>query len=135
MESLIFINLVGKTHKGEYIYEFLFSDKIDIIEITGEDWDIEPANGKPSPPDMEYITDVGILKTKTVLELAQNSDTFSMIDVMDDVISIAWEKRNEEEDETYHKRLVFRFGDTKQQINDKLYERDLILKKPDKIEL
>jgi hypothetical protein len=57
------------------------------------------------------------------LELIQNSDFFSMIDAMDDVVALAWES----EEEQGQKRLVFRFGEEEQKIKDKLYERDLIL--------
>jgi len=56
------------------------------------------------------------------LDLIQNSDFFSMVDAIDDVVSLAWESDDENK-----KRLVFRFGETEQQIKDKLYERDLIL--------
>ena len=46
-----------------------------------------------------------------------------MIDAMDDVVALAWET---DEDEN-QKRMVFRFGVSEQEIKDKLYERDLIL--------
>jgi hypothetical protein len=49
------------------------------------------------------------------------------MDSMDDVIALAWEKETEEIDFTKTKRLVFRFGETEQQIKDKLYERDIVL--------
>jgi hypothetical protein len=132
--NLIYINKVGKNHKGEFLYEFIFSDRIDIIEIDGDNWDVNPANGKPEPPDLDYIDDVGILKTKVELELIQNSDSFGMEDAKDGIIALAWSIINDDEEDIY-KRLVFSWGDTKNQVNDKLYERDLILKKPDKIEL
>ena len=95
---------------------------------------MNPANGKPEPPDLDYIDDVGILKTKVELELIQNSDSFGMEDAKDGIIALAWSIINDDEEDIY-KRLVFSWGDTKNQVNDKLYERDLILKKPDKIEL
>ena len=57
------------------------------------------------------------------LELIQNSDFFSMEDAVDDVVALAWET----EEYGNHKRMVFRFGMSEQQIKDKLYERDLIL--------
>jgi hypothetical protein len=46
---------------------------------------------------------------------------------MDDVVSLAWEKENESVDFTTTKRLVFRFGESEQEIKDKLYERDIVL--------
>ena len=57
------------------------------------------------------------------LELIQNSDFFSVIDAMDDVIALAWES----DDDNIKKRMVFRFGTPEQEIKDKLYERDLVL--------
>ena len=46
-----------------------------------------------------------------------------MEDAIDDVVALAWEIEEHEN----HKRMVFRFGMSEQQIKDKLYERDLIL--------
>jgi len=56
------------------------------------------------------------------LELIQNSDYFSMIDAVDGVVALAWEK-----EDTESERMVFRFGQTEEEINDILYSRDLIL--------
>jgi hypothetical protein len=49
------------------------------------------------------------------------------MDSIDDVISLAWEKENEDIDFSQTKRLVFRFGQTEKEIKDKLYERDIVL--------
>ena len=57
------------------------------------------------------------------LKWLQNSDFFSVIDAMDDVIALAWES----DDDNIKKRMVFRFGTPEQEIKDKLYERDLVL--------
>ena len=65
--------------------------------------------------------------TEIELELIQNSDFFSFIDGMDDVVALAWEKENEDIDFSQTKRLVFRFGQTEKEIKDKLYERDIVL--------
>ena len=46
---------------------------------------------------------------------------------MDGVISLGWEKENDEIDFSVTKRLVFRFGETEQEVKDKLYERDIVL--------
>jgi hypothetical protein len=94
------------------------------LEVWGESWESKPCNGYPSPPELQYIKRVGVLRNTDVkLELIQNSDFFSMIDSMDDVVALAWEQ-----DETEgQKRLVFRFGCSEDEIKDKLYERDLVL--------
>jgi hypothetical protein len=121
MSYLIYVNGLGPNYKGDNLYEFIFSDSLD---VWGESWESKPSNGYPTPPELKYIKKVGVLKkTDVKLELIQNSDFFCMIDAMDDVVALAWES----EEEQGQKRLVFRFGEEEQKIKDKLYERDLIL--------
>ena len=121
MSNLIYVNGLGPNYKGDNLYEFIFSDEID---IWGEFWESKPSNGYPTPPELKYIKKVGVLRNTDIkLELIQNSDFFCMIDAMDDVVALAWETEESEG----QKRLVFRFGETEQKIKDKLYEIDLIL--------
>ena len=123
---LIYVNELGPNYKGDNIYEFIFSD---VEEVWGEEWDVEPASGRPSPPNIEYIKKVGVLRNSDIeLELVQNSDFFSVYDAVEDVISLGWEKSDSEfvVDSNY-KRLVFRYGDTVKSVEDKLYERDVVL--------
>lgn len=125
MNFLIYINELGPNYKGDNIYEFIFSDT---LEVWGESWESKPANGNPTPPNIEYITKVECLKSEEIsLDLIQKSDFFCMTDSMDGVIALGWEKETSESNFDKTKRLVFRFGDTEQEIKDKLYERDIIL--------
>jgi hypothetical protein len=59
--------------------------------------------------------------------LVQNSDVFSVIDFMDGVLALGWEKEDDEKDFSLIKRLVFHFGETEESVKDKLYERDIVL--------
>ena len=121
---LIYVNIIGEDHKGNTHYEFIFSDTIN--HIDGEDWDMVPASGRPSPPDHHFIKKVGKLECKMKLEVVQNSDTFAVWDAVDGVIALAWE--NIDSYESYpEKRLCFRFGATDSEVEAKLYEKDLIL--------
>jgi len=121
MSKLIYVNGLGPNYKGDNLYEFIFSDNLD---VWGDSWESKPSNGYPSPPEIQYIKKVGVLRNTDVkLELIQNSDFFCMIDAMDDVVALAWETEELEN----QKRMVFRFGMSEQEIKDKLYERDLIL--------
>lgn len=121
MSHLIFVNGLGPDYKGDNLYEFIFSDE---TEVWGEGWENKPSNGYPAPPDLKYISKVGILRnTNHKLDLIQNSDFFSMVDSLDDIVALAWE--TEEIEGT--KRLVFRFGESEKLIKEKLYEKDLIL--------
>ena len=121
MIYLTYVNGLGPNYKGDNLYEFIFSDSLD---VWGESWESKPSNGYPTPPELQYIKKVGVLRnTDLKLELIQNSDFFCMIDAIDDVVALAWETEESEG----QKRMVFRFGSTEQEIKDKLYERDLIL--------
>ena len=121
MSYLIFVNGLGPNYKGDNLYEFIFSDTKD---VWGESWESKPSNGYPSPPELNKIKKVGVLRNTDIkLELIQNSDFFCMIDAMDDVVALGWEP----EEVRGQKRLVFRFGEEEQKIKDRLYERDLIL--------
>ena len=121
MSYLTYVNGLGPNYKGDNLYEFIFSDSLD---VWGDSWESKPSNGYPTPPELKYIKKVGVLRnTDLKLELIQNSDFFCMIDAMDDIVALTWETEELEG----QKRLVFRFGSTEQEIKDKLYERDLIL--------
>lgn len=125
MNYLIYINGLGPNYKGDNIYEFIFSDT---LEVFGENWESKPANGYPSPPDIEYIKKVGTLINEEVeFDLVQNSDVFSVIDSMDGVLALGWEKENDDKDFSLIKRLVFQFGESETSVKDKLYERDIVL--------
>ena len=126
MSYLIYVNELGPNYKGDNIYEFIFSDSIE--DVWGEAWESKPSNGYQLPPDIEHIKKVGVLKNDQItMSVIQNSDYFSMIDSMDDIIALCWENESEDVDFTRQKRLVFKFGETEQSVKDKLYERDLVL--------
>tara|TARA_R110000782_G_scaffold83335_1_gene163336 strand:+ start:2988 stop:3398 length:411 start_codon:yes stop_codon:yes gene_type:complete len=121
---LIYINKVGANYKGNILYEFIFSDTIE--HIDGENWDTYPASGRPESPHSKFIKKVGVLETDVVFELIQNSDTLAVWDAIDGVIAMAYENINDYD--TYPEtRLHFHFGDKIKEIEEKLYEKDLIL--------
>jgi hypothetical protein len=125
MSYLLYINGLGPNYMGENIYEFIFGDSLE--DVWGENWEARPANGYPSPPDVDHVKKVGVFThNKITLELVQNSDVFSVQDSIDGVIAIGWEKEDEI-DFSLVKRLVFKYGDQEQDVKDKLYERDLVL--------
>lgn len=126
MSFLIYVNELGPNYKGDNIYEFIFSDSLE--NVWGDSWESKPANGYPSPPDIENIKKVGVLKNdKIKLSVIQNSDFFSMIDAIDDIIALSWEEESEMINFDHNKRLVFRFGEKEESVKNKLYERDIVL--------
>jgi len=122
---LIYVHKIGGTdYKGNYMYEFIFSDTTK--DIDGEEWDTFPASGRPEPPHENFIKKVGRLETDLNFDVVQNSDTFAVWDALDGVIALAWENINDYD--TYpDTRMFFSFGSTIAEVEAKLYERDLIL--------
>lgn len=122
---LIYVNVVGKSYDGNYRYEFIFSDSKE--NIDGEDWNMYPASGRPEPPSDEFIKKVGYVNTEIKFDVVQDSDTFAVWDAIDGVIALAWENINDYE--IYpDTRTCFRFGEEIEVVENKLYEKDVIIK-------
>jgi hypothetical protein len=122
--KLIYINKVGKDWSGTYIYEFLFSDTTE--NVDGEEWDSVPASGRPEPPHSEFVKNVGILKSDIKFHLVQESDTFAVWDSVDGIVALGWEDVDDY-DVYPESRLWFGFGLDIDEVNERLYERDLVL--------
>lgn len=124
--NLIYINEIGLDYKGQKQYEFIFSQS---DEFDMDLWFSIPASSVADSlsPDFEYIHLVGLLKdTDLILELIQNSDYFGVIDAVDGVVSLGWEKYNPDSDE---ERLTFKFGETLESVSKKLKNRNYNLLK------
>ena len=122
--KLVYINKIGQNWKGNYIYEFLFSDVVK--DIDGEGWDSYPSSGNPEPPEGRFVKETGLLNTTLKLDLVQESDSFAMWDAVDGIVAMSWENM-EGYDEYPEKRLFFSFGEDIESVNNKLYEKDMVL--------
>ena len=78
---------------------------------------------------IHFIKKVGVLKNVNIdLHLIQNSDFFGVYDSIDGIIALAWEDEDSDSIlDNKFKRLVFHYGDSVKTIEDKLYERDIVL--------
>jgi hypothetical protein len=118
--ELIYINELGPDFKGQKQYEFIFSED---DEIDDENWFTIPASliSSSLSPNINYINMIGLLKDTDIdLELVQNSDYFGMIDAVDGIIALGWEKFNEENS---NNRLYFKFGDDIKNVTEKLLNK------------
>tara|TARA_R110001592_G_scaffold67486_1_gene207090 strand:- start:1236 stop:1652 length:417 start_codon:yes stop_codon:yes gene_type:complete len=125
---LIYINRIGTTFKGEHIFEFLFSNSVDW------EWDESwyessvMTDTRELSPNESIIKVVGTLKTNEFdLELVQEDGVRDIYNAVEGIIALGWEKL-EEEEEIPERRRVFNFGDTKESVDEQLYEYDLTLK-------
>lgn len=121
---LIFVNEIGVDYKGQKQYEFIFSTS---QEIDMDEWFIIPASAssRTKSPEIQYINLVGLLKNTNIdMELVQNSDYFGVIDAVDGVVALAWEKFDIMNDDA---RLAFKFGESIDSVNKKLKNKGFAL--------
>ena len=125
---LIYINRIGTTFKGEHIFEFLFSSS---VEWEWDDSWYESSvmtDTRELAPDESIVKIVGTLKTDLFdMELVQEDGVRDIYNAVEGIIALGWEKL-EDEEEIPEKRRVFNFGDTKESVDEQLYEYDLSLK-------
>ena len=130
---LIYINELGRDYKGQRQYEFIFGKELvssynekETLEIEN-DWFIITSSGRALPPKLEAIDLVGLLKNSDLeLELVQNSDYFGLIDAVDGIIALGWEKYDIEITDKID-RVSFHFGESVASVTDKLITRGLRL--------
>lgn len=121
---LLYINEIGVDYKGQRQYEFIFSDDISVID---DSWYIVPSSSRASPPDIDYIKKIGLLKNSDiVLDLVQNSDYFGVIDSVEGIIALGWENYDSKYAELYL-RLSFFYGEHIDSIISKLNKKDINL--------
>jgi hypothetical protein len=122
--KLIYINEIGSDYKGQKQYEFIFSES---TEIDMDEWFVIPSSStsQPKSPEVEYVDLVGLLKdTDLHLELIQDSDYFGVIDAVDGVVALGWEKFDFDSE---FERISFKFGESLESVTKKLKQRDYLL--------
>ena len=141
--KLIYVLKVGKNSKGESLYEFIFSKDPGNIDVEMWNWDQSPAieHKEFTIPDSDYVDEVLSLTTK-------DFSLFCLHDAVDRpyihgyhlIQALAYEDEEDDSNPEYEEYeemfesndelplLVFHYGMTKKQVEDKLYERNIILK-------
>ena len=126
--DICFINLVGKDLDGNYTYEFLFTPNSDTF--WGTDFEYKPCglcNGLV-PFDDEDST-LYIIKTTIKLDLIQNSLCFGFQDCVDGIVAMAYENIDDLEEYPQNGRLVIHFGESFEEVEEKLAEHNIIMVK------
>lgn len=132
---LIYIHLIGYSHNGTGIYEFIFTENPYNINYSEWNWLEIPIKGNAIPPENGYFDKIvrfELDRFKLIL-LSESTNTFKYFDGFDDIIALAWEDDENnlelESDTSTVKRLVFRYGDSFKSVSDKFYARDIIFNK------
>lgn len=127
---LIYINELGKDYKGQRQYEFLFENDNENWPLSfaiNDDWFTIPSSGRATPPEIDFIDQVGLLKNSDLqLDLVQNSDYFGVIDAVDGIIALGWEPFDMFAEER-PERVSFHFGESVESVTEKLTTKGLRL--------
>lgn len=123
---LVFVEKITEqtTSNGMFMYDFFFSETPEIV--WGADWN-QPC---PSACDIENIrpektTYNGIKRLSTIIPFstAGENSCFSMQDMVDGILACAWEDISDYEEYPDPFRLIFKFGETFNSVEDKLAQR------------
>lgn len=121
---LIYAELVGKDAHDLYEYDFYFSESPETA--WGEDWN-EPCPAACDKdimrPDISMYSEIRRLNTIIPFGLMQNNCCFSLQDAVDNIIPCVWEDISEYEEYPTPIRLVFKFGESFESVEDKLAQR------------
>lgn len=118
--QLFYVHKVGYNFSDEFIYQLLFTNKIE--EIRDIDWDEIICDSIPNLPK-QYVDTFIQIESKIEFELGIDSVMFNMYDIIDGVIPIAWQKNNT--DDNMKKRLHFRFEENYLSVRNKLEEENI----------
>jgi hypothetical protein len=112
--------------KNENVFRFYFTSEDKIDDVVGEGWSTICSN-QVVRPYKKYIESTYIIENRRLdMELLTENDYYTYNDGADGIIALAWEYS---ENETPNKRLVFQFGDTLENVENKLYNKEILLKK------
>ena len=119
---LVYIEPIGMNSMDMFEYDFLFSDAPDVV--WADDWAEQcPSACQNMRPDDSMITEVKRLATIIPFGLAQKNSCFSMQDCVDGIVALAWEDMSDYEEYPEPIRLIFKYGESFEKVEDKLAQR------------
>lgn len=127
-EYLAFVDYIGRTIDGKYIYRFDFT--VDADSVWGEYFNVTPAGIVPDlQPDINSLSKCCKVNFPIEMQLAKKNYCFSMQDCIDGIIPLIFSEISEDGIEYNDAPLFFKFGEnfetikeTLQSINIELYD-------------
>ena len=145
--KLIYVLKIGYNSKNQGLYEFVFSKDPTNIDYEKWGWDLTPACDNANPPEEDFVDQIYSLQTDSF-------DLFCLHEAVDreymhgyyNIHCLAYEQEREdsgyddyenifdqlggkEETESDIDVLVFHYGMTLEDVENVLYQRDIILRK------
>lgn len=108
-EYLAFVDFIGRTTDGKYIYRFDFTTDTDIV--WGEFFNIAPAAIVPNiQPDINTLSSTANVVFPREMIIAKKNYCFSMQDCIDGIIPLIFCEIDENTIEYHEKPLYFNFA-------------------------
>lgn len=118
-EYLGFVDCIGRTIDGNYIYRFDFTNDIDII--WGEYFNVAPAGIIPDlQPDKNTLSRSGKVIFPREMIIAKKNYCFSMQDCIDGIIPLIFSEIDEYAIEYNGGPFFIRFGESFEEVKNKL---------------
>ena len=120
-EYLGFVDEIGRTTEGGYLYRFDFT--YDPDSLWGEFFNIPPACIIPNlEPDPNCLSRSAKIISPVQLMTAKSNACFSMQDSIDGIIPLCFSEIDDDVIEYHDKPLKFRFGEELETVEMKLNE-------------
>ena len=118
-EYLGFVDLIGRTIDGNYIYRFDFTTDIDVL--WGEYFNVTPAGIIPDlQPDKNALSRSGKIVFPREMVIAKKNYCFSMQDCIDGIIPLIFSEIDENTIEYNDAPFFIRFGETFEEVENKI---------------
>lgn len=120
MEDFLgFVDLIGRTIDGKYIYRFDFTTDTDVL--WGEYFNVTPSGIIPDlQPDKNALSRSGKIIFPREMAIAKRNYCFSMQDCIDGIIPLIFSEIDEETLELDDKPFFIRFGESFNNVEEKL---------------
>ena len=120
MEDFLgFVDLIGRTIDGKYIYRFDFTTDTDVL--WGEYFNVTPSGIIPDlQPDKNALSRSGKIIFPREMAIAKKNYCFSMQDCIDGIIPLIFSEIDEETMELDEKPFYIRFGESFNEVKEKL---------------
>lgn len=120
-EYLGFVDMIGKTIDGDYIYRFDFTTDTDVV--WGEYFNVTPSAIIPDlQPDKNSLSRTGKVIFPREMIIAKRNYCFSMQDCIDGILPLIFCEIDEDTIELNGEPFFLRFGETFEMVEKKLFD-------------
>ena len=118
-EYLAFVDYIGRTIDGQYIYRFDFT--VDPDSVWGEFFNVTPSGIVPDmQPDINSLSKTCKVNFPIEMQIAKKNYCFSMQDCIDGIIPVIFSEISEEAVVYNDAPLFFKFGEEYETVKNVL---------------